>query len=322
MVTQAEHSDIRLRNNFSASQYSLFQLIRQIKAEYPTSQIQLRPALHRSILQGEVFQATQVGDDWCIDVNLPGLYGSSSPLPSYFTELLLEQAQQENTLPRQLLDLLNQRLYELKIEIEGKSHPAIQQLEEKNNQWLELATRLLGLPSERLAILPRKAWLFRHYHLLTHPYPTAQGLTQLVSSWLENFPVAVEECVIRQVQVGRDSLTSLGKANNSLGKSSLLGNQIIDRNSKLRIKIGPLSHESFSELIRNRKTWRTLRTLISVYLRSPYECELEFSLDAPKQLDAVNLGGLQWGHLGRNAWLLNKQTTDTPASLQALMPLI
>src|SRR5690554_5590426 len=119
MVTQAEHSDIRLRNNFSASQYSLFQLIRQIKAEYPTSQIQLRPALHRSILQGEVFQATQVGDDWCIDVNLPGLYGSSSPLPSYFTELLLEQAQQENTLPRQLLDLLNQRLYELKIEIEG-----------------------------------------------------------------------------------------------------------------------------------------------------------------------------------------------------------
>jgi len=322
MATKAEYPNLRLENTINASQYSLFQLIRQIKAEYPASQIKLRPALHRSILQGEVFQATQVGDDWCIDVNLPGLYGSSSPLPSYFTELLLEQEQQENTLPRQLLDLLNQRLYELKIEIDGKAHPAIQQLEENNAQWLELATRLLGLPSERLAILPSKAWLFRHFHLLTHPYPTARGLSELVRSWLKDFPVEIEECVLRQVQVGRDSLTSLGTTNHQLGKSALLGNKILDRNSKLRIKIGPLSHENFSELIRNRKTWRTLRTLISVYLRSPYECELEFSLDAPKQLDAVNLGGLQWGHLGRNAWLLNKQTTDTPASLQALMPLI
>ena len=322
MASQAEYSTTRLDNNIQAARFSLFQLIRRLKADYPASRIQLRPALHRSILQGEVYQAKQEGDDWLIDVNLPGLYGSSSPLPSYITELLLEQEQQDNSVPRQLLDLFNQRLYELKLEVEAKGHPAIQQIEEGNNQWLDLATRLLGLPNERLAVLPRKDWLFRHYHLLTHPYPTAEGLTQLVSSWLKNIPVKVEECVLRQVQVDQDSLTALGMANNCLGKSTLLGNKINDRNSKLRLKIGPLSHEHFSELIRDRKTWRTLRALIGVYLRSPYECELAFCLDAPKQLDAVNLGGLQWGHLGRNAWLLNKQTTDMPASLQALMPLI
>lgn len=322
MASETEHPTVGLGNEIQAAHFSLFQLIRRIKAEHPTSRIQLRPALHRSILQGEVYQAKQEGDDWCIEVNLPGLYGSSSPLPSYITDLLLTQEQQENRLPRQLLDLFNQRLYELKLEVEGKGHPAIQQIEEGNNQWLDLATRLLGIPTERLAVLPRKDWLFRHFHLLTHPYPTAEGLSLLVSSWLKGIPVEVEECVLRQVQVDSDSLTGLGMANHCLGKSTLVGNTISDHNGKLRLKIGPLTHEHFSELISDRKTWRTLRALVSVYLRSPYECELDFCLGAPKDFESITLGGSQWGHLGRNAWLLNKENANATAKLQALMPLI
>lgn len=322
MATETEYPTTGLDNKLQAAQFSLFQLIRKIKAEYPAGRIQLRPALHLSILQGEVYQAQQTGDDWCIEVNLPGLYGSSSPLPSYITELLIEQQQQENPLPRQLLDLFNQRLYELKLEVEGKGHPAIQQIEQGNNQWLDLATRLLGLPTERLAVLPRKDWLFRHFHLLTHPYPTAEGLTQLVSSWLKGIPVQVEQCVLRQVEVDSDSLTSLGLINHCLGKNTLLGNKINDHNGKLRLKIGPLSHAHFSELISDRKTWRTLRALVNVYLRSPYECELDFCLDAPKSFESITLGSKQWGHLGRNAWLLNKENPNAAAKLQALMPLI
>lgn len=321
MAAETQHQPADLNSGLQASHYSLFQLLRKIRTESPDCPIQLRPALHRSIQQGEVYRAFREGEGWCVEVNLPGLYGSSSPLPAYFTELLLQQEQQENSAPRALLDLFNQRLYELQLETDSKSYPAIQRIEDNNDQWIRLATQLLGIPAERLAILPRREWLFRHFQLLTHPYPTAAGLAKLVSSWLQE-SVQVEQCILRQVQVETDSQTQLGLSNHRLGKSSLLGNSISDRNGKLRLKIGPLEHEHFSALIRDRKTWRTLRTLINVYLRSPYECELEFILNAPQEVESLTLGGLQWGHLGRNAWLLSSKKSETPACLVAQMPLI
>lgn len=321
MAAETEHPSADINSGLQASHFSLFQLIRQLRTQSPDCPIQLRPALHRSIQQGEVYRAFRQGTGWCVEVNLPGLYGSSSPLPAYITELLLQQEQLENSAPRALLDLFNQRLYELQLETDSKNYPAIQLVEEGNNLWISLATRLLGIPAERLAILPRRDWLFRHFQLLTHPYPTAAGLAKLVSSWLQE-EVCVEQCVLRQVALETDSQTQLGRSNHQLGKSSLVGNRINDRNSKLRLKIGPLDHEHFSALIRDRKTWRTLRTLINVYLRSPYECELEFVLNAPQEVESLTLGGLQWGHLGRNAWLLSSKKSETPACLVAQMPLI
>lgn len=218
--------------------------------------------------------------------------------------------------------MLNQRLYELQLETQVKAYPAIQQIEQQQSRWVELAQKLLGLPTERLAILPRRDWLFRHFNLLTQPYPTATGLARLVSDWLQQLPVSVEQCVARTVAVDPDSRSQLGRQNHQLGSNTLLGDRIRDQNSKLRLHIGPLSHARFSDLIADRRTWRTLRSLISVYLRAPYDVELSFNLDAPQQVDTLTLGSNHWGHLGRNAWLLHRNSSRSPASLTARMPLI
>ena len=50
---------------------------------------------------------------WQLTTTLLGLYGTMGPLPTFYTEELLDEARNDESLSRDFLDILNNRLYHL-----------------------------------------------------------------------------------------------------------------------------------------------------------------------------------------------------------------
>ncbi|MDR9467439.1 type VI secretion system baseplate subunit TssG [Marinospirillum sp.] len=317
MASQAESAIARISRE--AHSYSLLQLVRWIKAIDPGSQLRLRPNLQAGLAARQVDKAWKEEDLWFIQINLPGLYGRTSPLPAYITEILQDAEQSEQTAPRALLDLLNQRIYELLLSTLSKAYPAIQHIEWQEDHWQQLLTHLLGISAADQKKLPPASWLLQHFDLLTSSQRSAQGLAKLLTSYLQ-LPVAVEQCAPRRVLVDEASWSRLGRANHGLGTSAWLGSRITDRNGKIRVHVGPLSHAHFSRLVSDQATWQLLQTLVKIYLGVNLECQLVFVLEPPGQ--PLALGDNNWGYLGKNTWLLQDQQSERQDYLTACLTLI
>ncbi|WP_114416884.1 type VI secretion system baseplate subunit TssG [Marinospirillum perlucidum] len=317
MASTAESATARISRE--AQRYSLLQLIRWIKAVDPGSQLRLRPNLQAGLAAREVDAAWKEDDLWYVQINLPGLYGRTSPLPAYITELLQQAEQSERTAPRALLDLLNQRLYELLLLTLSKGYPAVRDIEWEETGWQQLLTRLLGVSPDDQKKLPPVSWLLQHFDLLTSSQRSAAGLSKLLHSYLQ-FPVRVEECASRKVLVDTASWSRLGEANHGLGESAWLGSRITDSNGKIRIHLGPISHGQYSRLVSDTQQWQLLQTLVKIYLGVNLECQLVFTLEPPRQ--QVSLGDAAWGFLGKNSWLLKQEDSGQRDYLTASLTLI
>ncbi len=305
-----------------AHRYSLLQLVRWIKATHPNHQLRLRSSLKRGLAYLEVEKAWLEGETWYLEVNWPGLYGSSSPVPAYITEQLLAQLEEAEQPARALLDLLNERLYEVLLVCLSRNYPAIRHLEWQDQRWMEQLFSLLGIQPDQLEFLPEPAWLLEHYQLLTSHQRSASGLTRLLQAWLPDCQLHLEQCCERSVAVDRASLTCLAKGNHQLGQSAWVGSRLRDNAGRIRLHLGPVSHAYFCQLLADQKHWKTLQVLIQLYLQVPVECRLVFYLDPPEELQNLGLGLANWGHLGKNTWVMQK-TANLPTSyLQAELPLV
>ncbi|SFC18832.1 type VI secretion system protein ImpH [Marinospirillum celere] len=305
-----------------AQRYSLLQLVRWIKASYPEHQLRLQASLKRGLAYLEVEKAWLEESTWYIEVNWPGLYGGSSPLPAYITEQLLAVAEEPSQPARALLDLLNQRLYELLLTCLNKGYPAIRHLEWQDKRWFNQVFSLLGLQAHQMENLPEPAWLLANFQLLTCKQRSASGLNRLLEAYLPSCPLEVEQCSPRRVQVDTASHTRLGQANAELGTSAWMGHRINDRTGRLRLHLGPVSHSYYCEFINNKQQWKCLQTLIQVYLQTPVECRLVFHLEAPASHQDLGLGQNNWGHLGKNTWVMTQTTGTASQRLEAELPLI
>jgi len=305
-----------------AQRYSLLQLVRWIRATHPGHSLRLHASLQRGLAHLEVEQAWLEGDTWHLEVNWPGLYGGNSPLPAHITEQLLAFSQEPSQPARALLDLLNQRLYELLLTCMSKSYPAIRHLEWQDKRWFEQLFSLLGIQAHQLKQLPEPAWLLDNFQLLTSQQRSATGLTRLLQAYLPDTPVSIEQCIPRKIQVDSASHTRLGGANALLGQSAWMGHKIQDQTGRIRLHLGPVSHQYFCHFINNSQKWQCLQSLIRIYLQTPVECRLVFHLEAPLDLQNLGLGQSNWGNLGKNTWVMKQQKEAADTLLEAELPLI
>ena len=75
--------------------------------------VRVRPDLSLAFPASDVVRVEQDGTDLLVETTFLGLYGSSSPLPTHYTEDLMDEASADSSVSRDFLDILHQRLYQL-----------------------------------------------------------------------------------------------------------------------------------------------------------------------------------------------------------------
>jgi type VI secretion system protein ImpH len=281
------------------------------------SAVRIRPALSLELNRPDIVNIThrdeQGYDVW---VSFLGLYGSSSPLPTFYSEDLIAQELEDRGLAKAFIDILQQRVYDLFLQAIDHYHPHRTTVEKTQSRYPSLLAGLTGLRDPRLRALFPNPWQCLPYlGLLASSRRSAAGLQALLSHALNKAPVEIVQCVERWVKIPTPQRLALGISGGSLGETALLGDALLDCNGKIQIRIGPLTANRFNQLLNHGEEWSLLVSLTQYYLNIPLACELALQL-YPGEAQSAELGSPSWGQLGNNTWLFAGEHSNGAATAQ------
>lgn len=240
-----------------------------------------------------------------INTTFLGLYGTSSPLPSFYTEDLLFEAADDNSVTRDFIDIINSPVYSLFVESLLKYNIFLQVCEEQNREYLERIYCLMGMGSSDVqtpADEEARRSLLRYAGLMSQQPRSALGLKTMLSDALQGIAVHIRQCVPQMVAIPVDQRASLGLANATLGEDLYIGNEIADCMGKFSISIGPVPPEKFSSCLPGGTALDRAVFLVDTYLNSPLEYDFELLFDRAGIPDC-GLGEPSGALLGVNCWL-------------------
>ncbi|MBU1169361.1 MAG: type VI secretion system baseplate subunit TssG [Proteobacteria bacterium] len=300
--------------------FSFFQVLRLLKtlcAEQglngnepviPAHLIKIRPNLSLSFPSSGIASVEQSKNgNFTVTANMLGLYGTGSPLPTFYTEDLMDDEGDDENTVRNVLDVINHRLYELLFSVWSKYRSMVNVLEELDTTSLNRLFSLIGLDEE---ILKREfeapEQLLRYTGLFAMKSRSAKGLETLISDSFGGILVHVIQMVERKSRIPEDQICRLGQ-NISLGVTSNLGREFLTRNGAFRIEIGPLSQKNYRRFVPGSSDFKRLSSLTGLYMNQPLSYDVELIMDKKEKPLTLCLGGKQNSSLGLDTWVYSDE---------------
>lgn len=238
-----------------------------------------------------------------------GLYGSSSPLPSFYSEEILWNDEDQNRI-RDFLDLFHHRLLSLFYRCWSKYRYSIQFEYGEEDPLTPSLFSLIGLDSHlsyRETGLPEPLRLLQFAGLISQQPHSASALESILSEYFEGLPVEVEQCTTSWVKIKQEQLASLGRRNCRLNLDCTIGRRVYARTNSFRIRIGPIHYQKFLDFLPDRQNHRVLSSLIHFLVTDRLEFDIAFEVLQPPGLqlwskDTEN----SKARLGWTSWLSSK----------------
>lgn len=278
-------------------EFGFFQAVRQLEAALagharighlgPVAEerLRLRPELGLGFPTGDIAAIDRLPDRpgqatrYELVAGFLGIYGVSSPMPSYLTEDLLA-LEETNPLQRRFLDLFNHRLLSLFYRAWQKYRCADVAMAGPDGAYTRRLLLLLGL--ERLPHVCDgrliNLQLIRFAELLTqHPH-SAIGLQTCLRRFFPGIPIEVEPCIAVWTAIPPDQRSRLGMQGVSLGQDFWLGEDVCNRSTTFRVSIGPIGYRTFQDFLPGAARRQELEALIAVFNQDGLDCEIAIAV--------------------------------------------
>ena len=266
-----------------------------------------------------------------IRLNFMGLTGPMGILPQAYSELIMQRLREKDPTLRDFLDLFNHRIISLFYQAWEKYRFFVPYERGEHDLFSHDVLSLLGLGTPGLQERVKGIWpvgslqlagtqdvpddsLLFYSGLLSAHGRSAIGLEQLLSDYF-NAQVEVEQFVGAWYPVDPDSQCSLsetGDFSEQLGFGAVVGDQIWDQQSRVRIRLGPLPLEQYTDFLPGGLAHRRIKALAAFYLGGEYDVELQLVLKRgdvpPCELAAAETGP----QLGWTSWMKSSEFTRDP----------
>ncbi|MDR1044451.1 MAG: type VI secretion system baseplate subunit TssG [Candidatus Adiutrix sp.] len=231
-----------------------------------------------------------------------GLYGSSSPLPTFYTEELLEERSEDESVQRDFLDIPGQALYSLYLAEFFRHRLMDKVVSLGRTDEVERLFCLAGLGHPEIRkLFAEPMAMIRVAGLLSQFPRSASGLRCILMDRFKS-EVSIDQCVPDRPPIPPDQRCRLGTASCSLGDDIRLGAVADDCLGRIRITINDLKLETFQALCPGGGSYRKLKGLVNFYCSDPLEFDLTLKVkDGEGQ--SARLGDLKSARLGMGAWL-------------------
>lgn len=249
--------------------------------------------------------------EFVLYVNFLGLYGSSSPLPVYYTEELIRDEADDNYSTTDFIAAVNNPVYGLYQKARDK-YRIFQQLLESQPEYL--LERIFSFAGASLGEIRKRFEnpyvLFPYLGLLSMFPRSAQGLETILRGELPDCQVQVEEFVPSLEDIPECQLMRLGEDNCELGECCYLGNRINTIDGTVRLHILCRQEEIFSSLMPGREMYRKLGAIFQVYMIDRVRIMLRVRMENTRNAD-LTLGRLD-NPLGISSFLggLNRRQSQ------------
>lgn len=246
-----------------------------------------------------------------------GLFGPNGPLPLHLSEYARDRLRNSGdpTLVA-FADLFHHRLLTLFYRAWANASPAVSFDRPESDRFSVYSAALIGLgmPSLRKRdAVPDLAKL--HYAgRLACQTRHAEGLTALLTDFFR-LPVAIEEFVGHWLALPTDSHWRLGASLDTgvLGRTTIIGSRIWDRQYKFRVVVGPLGFDDYRRMLPGGASLVRLVAMIRNYLGDELEWDLNLILRR-EETPQIQLGAQ--GRLGWTTWLTSRTPDSDPGDLR------
>lgn len=256
-------------------------------------------------------------------VNFMGLTGPEGVLPYCYTEWILERLKAKDRAAVAFLDIFNHRMISFFYRAwEKYRFPATYY--RGDDTFTHHLLDFIGLGTQGLAArqpVPDEALL--HYAaLLGAQARSAEALETILNGYFE-VPVEVEQFAGAWYRLDPSSQCDMnedGSESEKLGTGAVVGDEIWDQQSRVRIRIGPLTLPQYESFLPDGSAFEPLRGLLRFFSNDEFDFEVMLVLqrdDVPK----CEVGGEDGNmpRLGWTSWLktipLGRNPADAVLSL-------
>ena len=265
---------------------------------------------------------------YTMSVNFLGLTGPSGVLPRHYTEWLMAQHKARDPASRDFLDIFNHRLLSLFWRAWAKHRTELSQelAGEKGGGGSGVLRHIydligLGTPALHALVEPRAkggstktklpAAALGYYSGLVAQHPHGVGALAQVIGDVVDAPVEVIGCHGTWQRIPPRDRTRLGKTNQRFGDGCVLGSRFWDRQTTVRVRIGPMRLRGFDALLPQRELLGAVVELLRFLTGLALDLEIQLVLQA-EAVPRARLGGARAARLGWNSWLAGRRS-ERPA---------
>jgi type VI secretion system protein ImpH len=217
-----------------------------------------------------------------MEVNFMGITGPHGVLPLYYSALIRERIRAGDNSLRAFLNIFNHRAISLFYRAWEKHHFTVGYERREEDPVSPHLMDLVGLGTPGLAsrqAISDEALLFRCGLLGIHAR-SASGLRSLLIDYFD-VPVEIEQFIGRWHSIDKDTqcfFSDTGSDSERLGFGTVIGDEIWDQQSGLRIRLGPLTLNQYLEFLPDGPAHQPLRALIRFFAGNELDCEVQLVL--------------------------------------------
>jgi type VI secretion system protein ImpH len=215
-------------------------------------------------------------------VNFLGLTGPSGVLPLYYSELVRERLRARDSTLIAFLDMFNHRMVSLFYQAWEKYRFTVAYERGERDRFSHHLMDLIGLGTnglQRRQAVRDDSLLFYSGLLAMHTR-SAVALEQLVADYFD-VPVAVEQFVGAWQSLGRadQCCFQLGSTfSEQLGVGAVVGDEIWDQQSGVRLRLGPLTLQRYMEFLPQGSAYEPLQAITRFYAGDELDFEIQLVL--------------------------------------------
>lgn len=258
-------------------------------------------AFQKSDLSAAVLKRNSEGMFIELTLNFLAVFGSSSPLPSHYSEMILQSSDSDNVL-RDYLDIYNHHLQKLVYPIWMKYRYYIHYQHDLKDTFSKYMLSLLGLYHEHNTKTSRLNLqkLMPYLGILSMRQKSSGMLLPILKHYLSHEAIEIEQCITHTIAIPSWQHCNLGSANCTLGSDFLAGESIKSKNNKFRIVLKSAQWEDLIAYSVHGTKMDKVNDLIDFMLQEPliYDVALHVQND---QIIPCELSNPQCGYLGINS---------------------
>ncbi len=257
-------------------------------------------------------------------VNFMGLTGPFGVLPYCYSEFILERLRAKDPTLLDFLDIFNHRMISFFHRAWEKYRFPVTYCLGDEDRFTQRLLDLIGMGTpglQRRQAIPDEA-LLHYVALLGMQSRSAAALEQILADYFE-VPVEVEQFVGAWYRLDPDSQTRVEDGDSDaecLGFGVVVGDAVWDQQSRVRIKLGPMSLSRYLDFLPEGTAYQPLRALTRFFSNDEFDFEVELILNR-EQVPGCEVGSLGEAapQLGWVTWLksapFQREACDTILSL-------
>ena len=252
-----------------------------------------------------------------VSVRFFGLIGALGVLPTQYTELVRDRERNGDEAIGEFFNLFHHRMLSLFVRAWERSRPGVGFERGQDDAFHHILMSLIGLGTPglpgRLAVTDQA--LVYYAGLLSQMPRSSSALEQIVS---EYFDVACEVIPFAGAwrPIDKEAQTRFRDRpgdSESLGRGAVVGDEVWDQQSVIRLRLGPLPLRQYLEFLPKNSAYQPLKALVKFFCGEDLDAEVQIVLrreETPRAGLDVHDGASP--QLGWVSWMFSKPLDRDP----------